>query len=154
MNKTLPTRLSTTIRVALKDLTKVEASKKYKVYMGDWHSPDEEQGICEVCFAGAVMAKTLGCHPTKHQEPQNFEEDVMNKLFAVDRVRVGDIQRAVHTFYGWDKNDRFLYHYKLAKLWPAGLKRNVRVPVYNAKSPERFHTAMRLIADTLGDYGY
>ena len=87
----LPDKPSELIRVALADLNKVERSKKYVVDMGDWHLPDD--GVCYVCLAGAVMAKTLGVSPKREMEPWQTKYD--QKLQAIDSFREGSIHNGL-----------------------------------------------------------
>lgn len=54
----LPNKPSELIEVALVDYAKVKRSKKFVIDMGDWYTR-RGAGICHVCLAGAVMAKTL-----------------------------------------------------------------------------------------------
>lgn len=49
---------SALIELALADLEKVEADPRYQVDMCTWHQPAGE--ACLVCFAGSVLAKTVG----------------------------------------------------------------------------------------------
>jgi len=69
LNANLPDKLSDIILIALEDLRKVERSKKYKVYMGVWHSPN---GVCSVCFAGAVMSQCEGANSKNVVKPLQF----------------------------------------------------------------------------------
>ena len=78
----LPMKLSSLIKIALKDLGKAEAQpKKFIVEMSEWYIPEEvvcatESGVevdryeaCTVCAAGSVMAFTLNAAKT---QPNNF----------------------------------------------------------------------------------
>ena len=61
----LPNKLSDLITVALADLTQIEAMPEtYTVDMTTYHRP--ENGVCHVCLAGAVIARTLDRAPTEH----------------------------------------------------------------------------------------
>lgn len=87
---TLPDKPSELIRVALADLVKVERSPKYVVNMEDWHVPIIS-GVCEVCFAGAVMAKTLEADRDVFFNPEDMMSmDIEHKLIALDYFRMGD----------------------------------------------------------------
>ncbi len=88
----LPDKPSELIKVALEDLKKVERSKKYEVNMGDWHEPN---GVCSVCFAGAVMVKTLDCNYKKSFESHDFKRNIYIKLEALDGFRRGWIRMAL-----------------------------------------------------------
>lgn len=102
--KTLPDKPSESIRLALTDLRACEADPLYNVGMGDWHRPCD--GVCHVCLAGAVMAKSLECPREKSFVPSMIKSAYMeraagvsaeqfqvltNKLTAIDRFRSGYI---------------------------------------------------------------
>ncbi len=89
--KKLPDVPSQLIRVALADLKKAEKSPKYKIDMGIWHEPMGGMGRCAVCFAGAVMAGSLGAKPDYHCGPLGFGEETAYKLEALDFLRNGEI---------------------------------------------------------------
>ena len=52
----LPEKASDLLELAVRDAMAVAKMKGYKLDMGTWHSPN---GVCRVCMAGAVMARTL-----------------------------------------------------------------------------------------------
>lgn len=85
----LPDKLSDLIELALSDLAKVERSKRYAVDMKFFHRP--KGGTCHVCFAGAVMAKTLGNPINQHVVPSINEYH--SQLIALDVLRHGHMDR-------------------------------------------------------------
>lgn len=88
--KSLPDLPSELIRVALADLAWVEAQPEtYEVNMTQWHHPDD--GPCVVCLAGSVMAHTLGSKPSDDLGPNQFSDDIKNKLSALNWFRMGNI---------------------------------------------------------------
>ncbi len=104
---TLPAKPSALIRIAMDDLNKVERLKGYEVDMGRWHDIGYEDGKCRVCFAGAVMAQTLGVKPDEAREPHSFGHDTSSKLKALDDFRVGYVyaglsRMGVGRNYGYD----------------------------------------------------
>ena len=99
--KPLPDKPWELIRLALHDLELCEASPRYKINMGTWHSADlTKRNVCNVCLAGSVMAKSLNI---------KFNQDVysvawsslcggrktIDKLLAINDFRVGNIFRAM-----------------------------------------------------------
>ena len=94
MNNQLPDKPSDLLALALSDLAKIERSSKYEVVMGGWHVPSTGD-VCEVCMAGAVMAKTLKADRFKRRTPAGFETDTQNKLMALDDFRTGDLTHAL-----------------------------------------------------------
>lgn len=96
----LPKLPSALILLALRDLALVERSKIYDVDMGEWHETgeDKERGMtCTVCFAGAVMARTLKAPINESIPPHHvsFKSHNFKKLIALDEFRVGCIHRAL-----------------------------------------------------------
>lgn len=89
----LPNKPSELIRLAIADLTKVERSAAYRVDMGHYHEPveltDPVQYVCAVCFAGAVMAKTLDASKRDRVTPDCFDRDTAHKLHALNEFRTG-----------------------------------------------------------------
>lgn len=85
----LPTTASRLIELALSDLESVEADSRYAVNMERWHEPMED-GICRVCLAGAVMARTLQIEPRERITMNDFwpVED-RTRLLALDSARTG-----------------------------------------------------------------
>lgn len=93
----LPDKPSELIRLALADLEKIEADPRYEVDMSTWHKPEftfdgQMRSVCAVCFAGAVMAKTCNIPLEELIQPEQFEEDQMNKFAALDAFRSGRIE--------------------------------------------------------------
>lgn len=89
----LPDKPSELIRLALKDEDKAHHSPKYRVYMNVWHEVYTYKGQlkCHVCFAGAVMAFTLGADWKADLEPEDFINGNLGKLNALDAFRSGEI---------------------------------------------------------------
>ncbi len=91
----LPNKLSALIRVALADLRKCEEDPKYVIFMEDWHVP-QDNGVCAVCLAGAVMAKSLNADVRYRLLPLDFIGPVIsNKLRALNDARLGDVGAAL-----------------------------------------------------------
>jgi hypothetical protein len=135
--KKLPKTPSKLLRIALTDLMAVEKSKKYRIDMGMWHHGAVEGGQkCEVCMAGAVMAKTLKVPDDEWRDPGDFNSsDITKKLFAINLLRVGNISEACY-FLGV-KN-----------------KANMQVPVISYDdSPKEFKKDMRKLIKTLEKAG-
>lgn len=84
-----PSKPSELIRLALRDLREVEADPRYAVNMADWHNPHAE--ICHVCFAGAVMAKSLGTPVYEYSSycDHRFSTQWQRSLDALDSFRLG-----------------------------------------------------------------
>jgi len=88
----LPLLPSALIRVALNDIQEVQRLKKiYKINMGEWHNGRSNE-LCELCFAGAVMARTLKASPGQDIMPKEFGIMNGNKLCSLDDFRKGKIK--------------------------------------------------------------
>lgn len=92
----LPDQPSALLSLALRDLEKAEKSKKYEVYMGDWHLPsgqytDGTPRPCAVCMAGAIMALSLKSPDDQYRFPHDYDPDTHGKLTAVNAFRMGEV---------------------------------------------------------------
>ena len=92
-------KLSQWVRLALADIKKVENDDRYIVDMSSYHLPNSK---CRVCFAGAVMAKTLKGGIEQLLEPVDFTE--RDFLVALDWIRIGYIRSALTVI---DKQDQY-----------------------------------------------
>lgn len=136
----LPDKPSELIRLAIADLTKVERSKAYRVDMGLYHQPveltDPVDYVCAVCFAGAVMAKTLGAPKRDRMAPDCFDRDTAHKLHALNEFRTGCVGSG------------------LAVMGIRRYEAPVRVPVTQYRyDRNQFKQDMRLMASELEDIG-
>lgn len=93
----LPAKLWQWIDAAEKDALCVADDPEYILDMAVWHLPDE--GVCHVCLAGAVMARTL-------QLPQNcssgvaaFPHKIRHPLAALDDLRELDFMQCLERRY-------------------------------------------------------
>jgi hypothetical protein len=123
---------------ALEDLESVEKDPAYKVDMLEWHLPATTmRPHCEVCFAGAVMARRFDVQPNRYAEPQDFLPAARDKFRALNYFRTGNIVSAL----------RYLH-----REHPQSLPIIVRVPAYDPLVPA-FKDKMREIASTLAAAG-
>lgn len=135
----LPDKPSELIELALADLEKVEADREhYRVDMGAWHEP--KYGLCYVCLAGAVMAKTMNFSRIDSVDPVNSVHSPgdENKLMALNEFRVGMIDHGLHYMGITDK----------AELLPDRLEHEP----YAAR-PVIFKGQMRALAKMFRDVG-
>jgi hypothetical protein len=90
----LPDKLSELIIVALEDLAKVKNDERYRISLGEWHLP--EDGVCSVCFAGAVIAGRCAPDSTKKTIwPDSFGRSIELKLEALNDIRLGSLISAL-----------------------------------------------------------
>lgn len=134
----LPDHPGDLIRLAIKDLEKVEKSKDYVVHMLDWHLP-LKNGKCLVCMAGAVMANTLKVDKKYYAEPGRFGEQEKGKLNAINQFRVGDIYLGLIHLNFDESTARSIHEewYK-AETFP---------PPYYTEDPKAFKACMLRMAD-------
>lgn len=140
---TLPDKASALIRVALLDLAKIEADPFYRIDMTDWHrgpnrSPSSfHTPTCAVCFAGAVMAKSLKAPFESDITPGEFDYDTSRKLAALDDFRRGDIRHGLETM-GIETMEEVVNDMAVADYY---------------HNPERFRADMTVMADYLEERG-
>lgn len=126
------------LEVALKDLEAVEHDPRYRIEMNTWHSPDSMDGtkVCFVCFAGAVMAHSLGADPRRYCTPVDFEDhQAYRALVMLERFRKGWVALALRE----------------CGYATGGLPDNVEVPDHRL-GPQGFKQAMRKIVDLLREH--
>jgi hypothetical protein len=94
MNNTaqLPDIPSGLIRLALADLEACERDPQYRIDMEAWHWGAGAGAPCLVCFAGAVIAKTLHQDPHETIQPCYFYPSAARKLRALDNFRCGFVE--------------------------------------------------------------
>lgn len=61
--------LSDILSIALTDMESLDIGQ-WEFDAHDWHFPDEEDGKCHVCLAGAVIAGTIGIGPSEFACPR------------------------------------------------------------------------------------
>ncbi len=149
----LPDKMSSLIITALTDLEWVENSSRYKVDMGEWHTPPNSQlpytsphkTKCTVCFAGSVIAKSLGSSARSDRLPDDFDKNTENKLLALNELREGCVLTAAQ--------------YMEIELTPeqrnifAGYQYNTDFPSYKGRRNQNFHKAMQDLAGILKSEG-
>ena len=129
-----PESLASALEQALADLKLVEKDERYIVNMSLYHVPIKSNK-CEVCLAGAVLAKTckvpidsfilLNDRPDKHV------------LRAMNYLRQGRIDLAYHQFYGE---------------FPNKMKNDWDVTLYQS-NPTQFHKDMEALLVHLKETG-
>lgn len=80
-----PKKSSELIRMAIYDLLWVSKNPQYKIDMKEWHTPSD--GVCKVCLAGAVMARTLRVLPTEMSHASEQPYPWREELLFLDCVR-------------------------------------------------------------------
>lgn len=126
----LPRHPGDLLRLAIKDLQLCQRSQGYKIDMAIWHrlQPD---GLCHVCLAGAVVAKSLQ-QPIGAYE-QNIGLHNTMCMFAIDHFRKGRVYAGLQS---------------LSLGCPSHYPFKVDVPDYD-KNRRGFFRALRTLAKTL-----
>ena len=88
--KTLPTKISALLSLALDDLQKARKHPDYEINMGYWRKMDFYQGRCLVCLSGALLSFTLK-NKNYCVSPSDFDDETRNRLLALDQLRRGNI---------------------------------------------------------------
>lgn len=108
----LPNKPSKLLKVALRDLIKVESMPKYKIDMNEWMKKVNGDP-CQVCHAGAVMACTLNTQPKyTHNDhrgkgvykssPGDFDNQTDTKLSFINCVREGNLVNGLSALHYGD----------------------------------------------------
>ena len=137
---TLPDKPSELIRLALRDLFYVAYDPDYAINMNYFHTGCLDpawDGKCQVCFAGAVMAKTLNVPVDRHAIPEDFDDDTNYKLDALDSFRDGLIDMGLDV---------------LGLRTPEGMESARDIEVFR-DNPMQFHDDMESLANDLEGYG-
>lgn len=111
--QTLPYLPSALLELALADLEKIEVDPEFEINMGDWFSRPRPDSKCQVCLAGAVMAKTLDCKleimgstekwgSSNRLSPlmvgdQRGDVEISHKLRALNNFREGALDDGVYS---------------------------------------------------------
>lgn len=97
-----PERLSDLIRLAVHDIKLVADDKRYEIDMEFFHFKPSAEPVCYVCFAGAVMAKTLQFdlddrlpHLFSAVAPDPNASAWCDAIEALDAARCGSISNAL-----------------------------------------------------------
>lgn len=154
----LPDKPSELIRLAVADLERAEASPDYIIDMGCWHEPIPN-GLCAVCFAGAVIAGTLGAHPRvlhrvqtgsvlgQHAFVRNADDIKLNGL---NSLQCKSLKYTLIEF----ANASMIRHDRIGGLTEALIHAVCDLPNEYDDSPEQFKSGMRLIASEFEHNGY
>ena len=80
--------------LALLDYDEVAKTPGYEIDMSTWY--DARGDVCEVCFAGCVIANRSYAKAIGEDSifPDDFDDDIAVKFHALNRIREGDIEGA------------------------------------------------------------
>lgn len=169
--RVLPKKMSSLIKIALKDITKAEKDKeKFIIDMSSWLSPKEgvtcqtdsgfeipmkEKTVCILCLAGTVMAFTLGGLKKQTRNdveyvPDDFGDNKL-QLLAIDSLRQGDVGDAAGYLFDHEKWDHVTNTY--SKEQQKYTKFDTNIPHYNRHNPKPFHAAMTKLQQKLEKAG-
>jgi hypothetical protein len=90
------------LTIALADLERVLADPRYEIDMACWHEPvTGDEGLCQVCLAGSVMAKSYVLSPDENVHPIMFGPAAAQRFKALDCLRSGNIIEAYTFLHGY-----------------------------------------------------
>ena len=93
----LPDTMSDLLAAAINDARSLDPSK-YQPSCYEWHTPSDN-GPCEICLAGSLMAVTLHTSPDISVTPLAFTGSATRKLESLNSMRFGEWIIAYKTFY-------------------------------------------------------
>ena len=93
----LPGTLSGLLAAAIDDARRLDRDG-YRPASMRWHCPVEE-GPCEVCLAGSVIARTYRSSRSLAILPSMFSFPIYRKLYALENMRCGEWLNAYLTLY-------------------------------------------------------
>ena len=93
----LPDTMSDLLAAAIKDARTLDP-RKYQPSCYEWHTPSDD-GPCEICLAGSLMAATLETPPDRLVTPLSFSSSATRKLESLNYMRFGEWIVAYHSFY-------------------------------------------------------
>ena len=98
MDRTIPTTLHEALSMALVAMRAV-TERGVRIDMAAWYLPPTFNGPCTVCMAGAIMLEGRASSWVWHLTPASFGSSWTRVFRALDFIRRGDIETAIHTFY-------------------------------------------------------
>lgn len=157
---TLPDKPSDLLAVALNDLEACSQDSNYRINFETWHKPlkpkdssqfvtDDTPQVCQVGFAGSVMAKTLQCDASLRIEAGDtsvFHKDTIKKLLALDELRKGYVRVALQRMGAKPDLGGFDVSFK-------GIPANIPDVEVDQRDYQSFIASMRGIIKTLQFYG-
>ena len=93
----------------MEDMKAADKSKDYVVNMAVWHRKlwyrevKAKDGPCHVCFAGSVIAASIGGLPDGDLRPSDYTLLVRRRLYALDSIRKGLVGAAFEDLKITDK---------------------------------------------------
>lgn len=163
----LPKKLSSLIKICLRDMRKAEAlPEEYVINMTEWYSPKQllscqlndgtvvkQHKICVMCAAGSVMAFSLANDRQKNRvlAPDDFGDNEA-QLQAIDYLRQGECDSAYGAIF--DTEDGEDYSYENDKAFQKLEKLRTSIPAYEPTDPEPFHKAMTKLQERLARAGF
>ena len=94
----LPDTLGALLDVAADDFEAAMQDERYAFDPHRWHSqrPNaEEEGLCFICLAGSVIAKTLDASINADVYPKDYPDSIAVKLTALDCCMGGEFRHAL-----------------------------------------------------------
>ena len=93
----LPDTMSGLLETAINDARRLDPNS-YRPRSSEWHTATEE-GPCEICLAGSLIAGTFNSSPNTNMKPWMFSAETEVKLEALDAMRRGSWLQAFLSLY-------------------------------------------------------
>ena len=93
----LPDILYELLGVAINDARQFDRDRYFPISYW-WHRPNDE-GHCQVCLAGSLIAGTLEATPDQSFTPDHFDSNVRGNLESLNYMRQGHWLFAFYEFY-------------------------------------------------------
>ena len=91
------------IKVAIKDLERVEKGDAYFVDMHTWHSGNDlKAGACHVCLAGACISRLVPA--SLYTNPSRFKTAIRSRLEALNCFRMDGVMTGLKWLECYNEN--------------------------------------------------
>jgi hypothetical protein len=164
----LPTKLSSLIKIALRDMRKAEAKpKEFVIEMSEWFHREEVEcrtrestlvethEVCVMCAAGSVMAFSLGVLKHKNideAQPHHYPKNEA-QLNAINLLREGCVGDAYSTIRENDPSLTEAQELKYEEMYDLAAGFDCEPPEYDRGDPEPFHREMEKLQKRLEKAG-
>ena len=156
-----PETLSGLVRLAVDDLEKCEADKRYRIKMDECHhvrdqNVDDPQCmpdyVCEVCFAGSVMAQSGGVPLMQRVYIDSYTREWKQLFWVLDDLRRYDLRSLCPGDGVREPLATLLFsltelQHRIRNEFETAMRAACLLPYDYKQNPTVFKQAMRIMAD-------